>query len=74
MFWGDTLEVTNLDVTNPTYATFADCTGIGNWFPLFYFCKYNQIEWSSLISTGNEFQIKEPKVSLFYWNKAISPF
>ena len=34
----DILVVTNLDVTNPNYITFADCTWTGNWFPLFYFC------------------------------------
>ena len=58
MFWGrdwDTLVVTNLDVTNATYKTFADCTWTGNWFELPVHVQF------SLISTGNEFQITEPK-------------
>ena len=64
MFWGrdwDTLVVIKLDVTNPTFITFEDCTWASNCFPLFYFC-YNEIEWSSnWISIGNEFEITESK-------------
>ena len=64
MFLGrdqNTLVVTDLDVTNPTYITFADCTRTGNWFPLFYFCCNHEIECSSLISIGSKFQITESK-------------
>ena len=64
MFWGrdwDALEVTSLDVTSPTYITFADCTWQAIGFHCFIFVTNDEIEWSSLISIGNEFQITEPK-------------
>ena len=67
MFWGrdwDALEVTSLDVTSPTYITFADCTWQAIGFHCFIFDTNDEIEWSSLISIGNEFQITEPKYLL----------
>ena len=67
MFWGrdwDALEVTSFDVTSPTYITFADCTWQAIGFHCFIFVTNDEIEWSSLISIGNEFQITEPKYLL----------
>ena len=63
MFWGrdwDTLVVTNLDVTNATY-NLQIVHGQAIGFHGFVFVIYDEIEWSSLISIGNEFQITEPK-------------
>ena len=64
MFWGrdwDTLVVTNLDITNPTYITLQIVHGQAIGFHCFIFVTTDEIEWSSLISIGNEFQITEPE-------------
>ena len=57
----DTLVVTNLDVTNPTYITLQIVHGQAIGFHCCIFVTNDEIEWSSLISIGNVFQITEPK-------------
>ena len=54
----------NLDVSNPIYITFAllhIVHGQAICFRCFIFVTNDEIEWSSVISIGNEFQITEPK-------------